>query len=316
MLGGSIDRGLVRNIKLNSVSIDAGAPGRCLSLLHIARPDQDGEAVLCEILRDLKPYTFISPGDQGDAFVLHGILLLAVPADLLLFWISRNHVPDNKRNMVPFSSRRPMKKTIATPTNEEKAGGAAPRRKRADAQRKMSSLLQAAMEVFAESGVDAPVREIAERAGVGLGTVYRHFPQRSDLIVAVFQNRVDACAEAASALASKYEPGEALARWMQRFVDFIATKRGLAAALHSGDPAYSALPGYFNKRLQPALKTLLDAAVAAKVVRSGIEADDLLRAVATLCHGPHGEEPAYGRRMVQLLVDGLRYGAGTRVHKS
>jgi len=180
---------------------------------------------------------------------------------------------------------------------------------RADAQRKMNSLLQSAMEVFRTSGVDAPVREIAERAGVGLGTVYRHFPQRSDLIVAVFQNQMEACADAASVIASKYEPGEALARWMQRYVDFIGTKRGLAAALHSGDPAYSALPVYFNKRLRPALKTLLDAAVAARVVRPGIEADDLLRAVATLCHGPHGQEPVYARRMVELLVDGLRYGA-------
>jgi AcrR family transcriptional regulator len=181
---------------------------------------------------------------------------------------------------------------------------------RADAQRKMASLLQSAMEVFRTSGVDAPVREIAERAGVGLGTVYRHFPQRSDLIVAVFKNQMDACADAASVIASKYEPDEALARWMQRYVDFIGTKRGLAAALHSGDPAYSALPVYFNKRLRPALKTLLDAAVAARVVRPGIEAGDLLRAVATLCHGPHGQEPVYARRMVELLVDGLRYGAG------
>lgn len=185
-----------------------------------------------------------------------------------------------------------------------------PRRMRADAQRKMSSLLEAAMEVFANSGVDAPVREIAERAGVGLGTVYRHFPKRSDLIVAVFQNQVDACADAAAVLASKYEPGEALARWMQRYVDFFATKRGLAAALHSGDPAYIALPVYFNKHLQPALQILLDSAVEAKVMRPGIEADDLLRAVATLCRGPHNEEPVYARKMVELLVDGLRYGAG------
>ena len=183
---------------------------------------------------------------------------------------------------------------------------------RADAQRKMASLLQSAMEVFRTSGVDAQVREIAEKAGVGLGTVYRHFPQRSDLIVAVFKNQMDACADAASVIASKYEPDEALARWMQRYVDFIGTKRGLAAALHSGDPAYSALPGYFDKRLRPALKTLLDAAVAARVVRPGIEADDLLRAVATLCHGPHGQEPVYARRMVELLVDGLRYGASGR----
>jgi len=204
-----------------------------------------------------------------------------------------------------------MKKRSTVRTDEQKPQHGKPRRMRADAQRKMTSLLHAAMEVFAKSGVNAPVREIAEKAGVGLGTVYRHFPQRSDLIVAVFETHVDACADAASVLASKYEPGEALARWMQRFVDFIATKRGLASALHSGDPAYTALPAYFNKRLQPALKTLLDAAVAARVVRPGIEAGDLLRAVATLCHGPHGEEPVYARRMVVLLVDGLRYGAST-----
>lgn len=204
-----------------------------------------------------------------------------------------------------------MKKTVTAPADEQEPEDGKPRRMRADAQRKMNSLLQAAMEVFAKSGVDAPVREIAEKAGVGLGTVYRHFPQRSDLIVAVFQSRVDACADAASVLTTKYEPGEALARWMQRFVEFIATKRGLAAALHSGDPAYSALPGYFNQRLLPALKTLLDTAVAAGVVRPGVEAEDLLRAVATLCHGPHGDEPLYARRMVALLVDGLRYGAST-----
>lgn len=207
-----------------------------------------------------------------------------------------------------------MKKSVTERTDEQEPGDVKPRRMRADAQRKMSSLLQSAMEVFRKSGVDAPVREIAERAGVGLGTVYRHFPQRSDLIVAVFQTQVDACADAASVIASKYEPGEALARWMQRYVDFISTKRGLAAALHSGDPAYIALPVYFNERLQPALKTLLDAAVAARVVRPGIEADDLLRAVATLCRGPHDEEPVYARRMVDLLVDGLRYGASTRIN--
>ena len=112
-------------------------------------------------------------------------------------------------------------------------------------------------------------------------------------------------------LAGKYEPDEALARWMQRYVDFITTKRGLAAALHSGDPAYVALPAYFNERLQPALQTLLDAAVAAKAVRPGIAAGDLLRAVATLCRGPRDEEPVYARKMVDLLVDGLRYGANT-----
>lgn len=184
---------------------------------------------------------------------------------------------------------------------------------RADAQRKMSSLLQSAAEVFAESGVDAPVREIAERAGVGLGTVYRHFPQRSDLIVAVFQSQVDACADAAKAIAKEYEPGEALARCMQRFVDFIATKRGLAKALHSGDPAYSALPAYFDKHLRPVLDGILNTAIAEGAVRPGVQAGDLLRAVSTLCQGSHSEGTAYAKRMVGLIVDGLRYGASTHI---
>src|ERR1700747_1967979 len=114
---------------------------------------------------------------------------------------------------------------------------------RADAQRNLDVLLQSAMAVFATSGVDAPVRQIAETAGVGVGTVYRHFPQRSDLIVAVFCREVDACASSRVDLAAEHKPGEALARWMQRYVDFISAKRGLAAALHSGDPAYDSLPG-------------------------------------------------------------------------
>jgi AcrR family transcriptional regulator len=185
------------------------------------------------------------------------------------------------------------------------------RHMRADAQRNLDALLQAAMAVFATSGVDAPVRQIAEKAGVGVGTVYRHFPQRSDLIVAVFRREVDACADAAAALATEHEPGEALARWMQRYVDFISAKRGLAAALHSGNPAYDTLPAYFQKRLRPALRTLLETAAAAGEVRAGVEPGDLLNAVASLCAPAHNGDPAHARRMVALLADGLRYGASS-----
>lgn len=184
------------------------------------------------------------------------------------------------------------------------------RRVRADAQRNTDALLEAALAVFAASGVDAPVREIALKAGVGVGTVYRHFPQRSDLIAAVFQREVDACADAAPTLAAAHAPGEALAQWMQRYAAFIATKRGLAAALHSGNPAFHALPAYFDKRLRPALRALLDAAAAAGEVRGDVEPDDLLRAVGNLSAAADDEGPAHARRMVALLVDGLRYGAG------
>lgn len=192
---------------------------------------------------------------------------------------------------------------------EEPGEAGADRHVRADAQRNVQALLKAAMAVFMTSGVDAPIREIAEKAGVGVGTVYRHFPQRSDLIVAVFRQEVDACADEAPVLAAKHEPGEALARWMQRYGKFIAAKRGLGAALHSGDPAYDALPEYFKKRLRPALQSLLDGAVASGAVRNDIEADDLLHAVAGLCIGARGADREQARRMIALLVDGLRYGA-------
>jgi AcrR family transcriptional regulator len=187
---------------------------------------------------------------------------------------------------------------------------AASRPLRADAQRSLDALLEAAMAVFATSGVDAPVREIAARAGVGVGTVYRHFPQRSDLVAAVFRHEVDACADAARILAAEHAPGEALARWLQRYVDFIAAKRGLAAALHSGNPAFEPLPAYFRERLKPALRTLLGAAVAAGEVRADVDPSDLLNAVANLSSTSHRGGPEQARRMVALLVDGLRYGAG------
>jgi AcrR family transcriptional regulator len=187
----------------------------------------------------------------------------------------------------------------------------APRRLRADAQRNIDGLLEAAKAVFATSGVDAPAKEVADRAGVGVGTLYRHFPQRSDLVKAVFQREVDACADAAQMLAAAQEPGEALARWLRRYTDFVATKRGLAAALHSGDPAFDALPGYFMRRLEPALGSLLEAAIASGAIRGDISPRHLLFAVANLCLPPGGEGVAYSQRMVALLIDGLRYGADT-----
>lgn len=191
---------------------------------------------------------------------------------------------------------------------------AAVRHVRADARRNIDAVREAAKEVFAVSGVDAPVREIAVRAGVGVGTIYRHFPQRSDLVVAVFQHAVDACAEAARALAAEHEPGEALILWLRQYTSFVATKRGLAAALHSGDPAYAALPAYFNQHLKPALASLLESAAATGEVRAGIDPSDLLTAVANLCLP--ADRSGHPQRMVDLLIDGLRYGAPARTTAS
>jgi AcrR family transcriptional regulator len=196
------------------------------------------------------------------------------------------------------------------PTEAGPAGVGAPertpRRLRADAQRNIGSLLEAAKAVFGTSGVDAPAKEIADLAGVGVGTLYRHFPQRSDLVRAVLQRGIDACADAAPALAAVHEPGAALANWLHRYTEFLATKRGLATALHSADPAFDALPGYFFQRLEPALGSLLDAAAATGEIRADISAGDLLRAVALLCMPVSDEGIAYSRRMVAVLIDGLR----------
>ena len=178
---------------------------------------------------------------------------------------------------------------------------------RADARRSVDALLNAAKEVFAEVGVDAPIREIAGRAGLGVGTVYRRFPQRSDLIAAVFRREIDECADAAAVLAAEHEPFEALKRWMQRFSAFFATKRGLAAALHSGEPAYAALPSHFEARLRPALERLLASAIAVGRIRSDIAADELLGAIARLSM-MEAAEPAQAQRIVALLADGLRHG--------
>ena len=180
---------------------------------------------------------------------------------------------------------------------------------RADARRNEDAVLDAAKELFATSGIDATVREIAAKAGVGMGTLYRRFPKRSDLIAGVFRREVDACTAAAAELASEGPPGDAVARWLERYWSFLTTKRGLASALHSGDPAYDALPDHFRASFEPALASLLDAASAAGEVRRDIEAWDLLRAIAALAMAADNGNPAPARRMLQLLIDGLLHGA-------
>lgn len=180
---------------------------------------------------------------------------------------------------------------------------------RADARRNLDALLRAAMAAFTELGVDAPMREIAARAGVGVGTLYRHFPQRSDLIKAIIRQEVDACVEAGAVFAATQAPGEALTSWMLRLIDFVATKRGLGPALHSGDPALQSLPDYVFGRLTPTLRGLLDAAAAAGLIRADVDAGELLLAGLQLATPIAGGDTAQARRMIALLVDGLRYGA-------
>lgn len=180
---------------------------------------------------------------------------------------------------------------------------------RADAQRNVDALLRAAMTVFAKQGVDAPMRAIAAEAGVGVGTLYRHFPQRSDLIKAIIRQEVDACVEAAATLRAAQPPAEALASWMQQLVDLVAAKRGLGPALHSGDPAYQSLPDYVVGQLTPALRGLLEAAAAAGTMRADMDPGELLSAGLRLASPASNGDAVQARRMVALLVDGLRHGA-------
>jgi AcrR family transcriptional regulator len=189
---------------------------------------------------------------------------------------------------------------------------AAPRQLRVDAQRNIDSLIESAKALFMASGVDVPMKEIADRAGVGVGTLYRHFPLRSDLISAVFKREIDECAAEAPLLAASHPPDTALELWLQRYTGFVATKHGLAAALHSGDPAYSTLRVRFEERVGPALRMLLDNAVAAGLVHDGEDPLELLGAVANLSvPAPGSTDNSRAYRMVGLLMKGLRYDAGT-----
>jgi AcrR family transcriptional regulator len=180
------------------------------------------------------------------------------------------------------------------------------RRPRTDVQRNLVALLSAARTVFATSGVDAPAKEISDLAGVGVGTLYRHFPRRSDLIVAVLQQEIDACVSAAETLGATREPFEALCAWVDRFTEFVGTKQGLAEALHSADPAYAGLPRSLLESLQPALGGILDRGVARGAISPDVTAQEILVAVALLCQPVPGEQRAFNERMVQLFVEGLR----------
>jgi AcrR family transcriptional regulator len=195
------------------------------------------------------------------------------------------------------------------PGPAERRGSAAPRPRRADARRNVAALVEAARTIFATSGVEAPAKEITDLAGVGVGTLYRHFPQRSDLVKAVVESGIDAVADAGPALSAANEPLEALTQWINRFTELLATKRGLATALHSGDPAFSELPRYFLQRLGPTLAALLQAAVADGTVRDDISAEDLLHAITQLSQPVPGQGPELNQRIVAVLLDGLRYKA-------
>ncbi|MGS2644548.1 TetR family transcriptional regulator [Streptosporangium sp. LJ11] len=187
--------------------------------------------------------------------------------------------------------------------------GSTPRAKRVDARRNEQTLLEVAAAVFVTDGVDAPVRLIAERAGVGMGTIYRHFPTRPALVAAVYQHQVEALAEAGpSLLRESGDPGVALQRWAAGFVDFLVTKHGLAGALGSDKEGVNTLHQYFVDRLVPVCDALLDAALEPEAT-GRVSGYMLMRGIGNLCIGG-GNDPHYdAARLAALLVTGVLAGA-------
>ncbi|MEV1174811.1 TetR/AcrR family transcriptional regulator [Nonomuraea sp. NPDC049784] len=191
--------------------------------------------------------------------------------------------------------------------DSDRGAGHAARPKRADARRNKETLLDAAAAIFVTSGVEAPIRDIAAKASVGTATIYRHFPTRADLIIAVYRHQIETCAEAGPALLTNADsPFAALRQWVDLFVDFLVTKHGLANALQSDSSGFDALHAYFLDRLVPVCAQLLDAAVNAGEIRPGTHAYELMRGIGNLCIG-HDSDPRYDpRRLVELLLQGLQ----------
>ncbi|WP_173574728.1 SbtR family transcriptional regulator [Acetobacter sicerae] len=185
-----------------------------------------------------------------------------------------------------------------------------PRRPRSDGQRNRENLLTVARTAFTAGEVDIALDEIARRAGVGIGTLYRHFPNRDALIEAVYRIELDRLAEAVPALAAQHPPVEALRAWMRLFVDYIAAKQMIAPALNGLVGGTSALYAHSSTVLQNAIDQLMTTAVASGDMRNDVEPIDLLRALAGVSNysaGPGWENSA--KRLVDILIAGSRTSA-------
>nr|WP_239132477.1 TetR/AcrR family transcriptional regulator [Actinoplanes durhamensis] len=174
------------------------------------------------------------------------------------------------------------------------------RPQRADARRNFDALLAAARSSFAENGTDASLEEIARRAGVGIGTLYRNFPTRRDLFEAVYVEEVNQLAEVAAAVAA-LPPWEALTAWLDRFVSYAVTKRAIIEALNRESEMFATC----RRTMYDAGEPLLERAQKEGVVRSDLSFDDLLRMVSGLTSGAYVDD-AQRSRVVSFALDGLR----------
>jgi AcrR family transcriptional regulator len=185
--------------------------------------------------------------------------------------------------------------------------GLTPRKPRADAQRNRALLLKTAKAAFAEKGAGASLDEIARTAGVGAGTLYRHFPTRDALIEAVYRHETEQLVTAAARLAETHAPTAALREWLRLFVDYMATKHGMYDALNSIVGGTSELYSASTEQMKRAIATLVDRAAASGDIRLDSDPLDLLRAlagVANMSSGPDGTQAA--KRMIDILIAGIR----------
>jgi AcrR family transcriptional regulator len=181
------------------------------------------------------------------------------------------------------------------------------RRPRTDAVRNRERVLEAAKAVFSAGGPDASLEAVARQAGVGIGTLYRHFPTREALFEAVYRREVEHLAELAEQLKAEMSPVDALRHWLRSNVEFVATKKGMSAALALTVSNSSDLTAYSFERLTKAVGRLLDRAVAAGEIRADISPEDLLRALVGMCylHDQPGWQASV-LRLLDVLIDGLR----------
>ena len=186
------------------------------------------------------------------------------------------------------------------------------RKPRADALRNRERVLEAAKTVFSAGGPDASLEAVAREAGVGIGTLYRHFPTREALYEAVYRREVEQLSELAEELKGEAAPVEALRRWLRSNVEFVATKKGMATALALAAGPPSELTAFSFDRLTKAIHMLLQRAVAAGDVRADITPEDLLRTLVGMCmlHDQPGWQAGVVR-MLDVLVDGLRVQSDT-----
>jgi AcrR family transcriptional regulator len=181
------------------------------------------------------------------------------------------------------------------------------RKPRADAIRNRERVLEAAKAVFSQGGPEASLETVARRAGVGIGTLYRHFPTREALYEAVYRHEVEQLVELARHLEAEAAPVEALRRWLQAGVEFMATKKGMAAALAMAAQGSPDLVAYSVDRLTGAMGELLQRAAAAGEVRDDIGPEDLLRTLVGMCYAH--DRPGWQAKVLRLIdvfIDGLR----------